>query len=107
MLFGQRRIGPEFSTDDGVPSYLSGRLISDVAADLRSGVLTADQLPINAFTGANGELITINNRTLGALSEAGLQPTRINCYRLFCERIFDQIAIVKKQASCPRSYRNS
>ena len=78
VLFGQRRIGPAFSTSEGVPSYLSGRQISDVAADLRSGILSADQLPINAFRGSHGELITINNRTLAALSEASLKPTRIN-----------------------------
>jgi len=78
ILFGQRRVGPRFSDKKGVPKYLAGRLISDVAEDLRLGKLNADQLPINAFRGQNDELISINTRTFAALSEAGLYPTRIN-----------------------------
>ena len=78
VFFGQKRIGPMFSTGDGVPDYLAGRPISDVAADLRAGILTPDQLSINVFKNDAGELITINNRTLGALSEAGMKPTIVN-----------------------------
>jgi RHS repeat-associated protein len=78
VLFGQRRVGLRFSTKKGVPSYLAGRLLSDVAADLRAGKLTADHFPIDAFRGKNGELISVNSRTLAALSDAGLRPTRIN-----------------------------
>lgn len=78
VLFGQRRIGPNFSTKAGVPVYLAGRPISGVASDLRAGILTPDQLPINAFQNEAGELISINNRTLAALSQAGLRPTIVN-----------------------------
>jgi hypothetical protein len=63
---------------DPVPAaFSSGRSVSEVADWLRSGVLTADNLPIQAFRGASGELITINNRSLAALSEAGLLPTNV------------------------------
>jgi RHS repeat-associated protein len=78
VLFGQRRLGESFSRQPGVPDYLYGRLVSDVAADLRAGILSPDQLPINAFVHSSGELVSINTRTLAALSEAGMQPTIIN-----------------------------
>lgn len=78
VLFGQRRIDPTFSMKRGVPDYLAGRPISDVAADLRAGILHPDQLPINVFQNEAGQLIAINNRTLGALSEAGMKPTLLN-----------------------------
>jgi RHS repeat-associated protein len=78
VLFGQRRIDPNFSTKEGVPSYLSGRPISDVAADLRSGVLSPNQLPVQAYKNEAGQTISLNSRTLGALSEAGMRPTIIN-----------------------------
>ncbi len=77
VLFGQVRIGANFSRKKGVPSYLSGRSILEVAEDLKSGVLHPDQLPINAFE-YEGKLVTINNRTLGTLSLAGKKPTIIN-----------------------------
>jgi hypothetical protein len=76
VLFGQRRAGPSFSTKDGVPDFLKGRPISDVAADLRSGALHPDQLPVQAFE-YNGQLVSANTRTLGALSEAGMAPTKV------------------------------
>jgi hypothetical protein len=78
VFFGQRRIDPVFSTKVGVPEYLAGRRISDVANDLRAGVLSPDQLPISAFVYDSGQLISINNRTLAALSEAGMRPSIIN-----------------------------
>ncbi|PYU28454.1 MAG: hypothetical protein DMG32_02695 [Acidobacteria bacterium] len=77
VLFGQRRISPNFSSEEGVPEYLRGRPISDVAADLRAGRLSPNDIPIKAFTTESGELVSINNRSLGALSEAGLKPTNV------------------------------
>ncbi len=77
VMFGQRRVGPAFGTGSGRPDYISGRLVSDVAADLRNGVLHPDQFPVEAFY-FNGSLVSINTRTLAALSEAGLVPTKIN-----------------------------
>jgi RHS repeat-associated protein len=87
VLFGQRRIGPAFS---------SGRSVSDVAEWLRSGALTADNLPIQAFRGASGELITINNRSLAALSEARLLPTNltiVNPTRAELRRLTERLII--------------
>jgi hypothetical protein len=73
VLFGQRRIGFRFS----LAGKFRGRTITSVARDLKKGKLTADDLPIEAFRGRNGELITVNNRSLAALSLAGLRPTKI------------------------------
>jgi len=76
VLFGQKRVGPTFGFE-GRPSYLAGREISAVADDLRAGVLHSDQLPIDAFY-YEGKLVSANTRSLSALSEAGLEPTKIN-----------------------------
>ena len=76
-LFGQKRVSPTFGTE-GRPPYLAGRSISDVAADLRAGRLTPDQLPIEAFRLPDGRLVSSNTRSLAALSEAGLSPTNDN-----------------------------
>ena len=75
-LFGQKRVSPTFGTE-GRPPYLAGRSISDVAADLRAGRLTPDQLPIEAFRLPDGRLVSSNTRSLAALSEAGLSPTNV------------------------------
>jgi hypothetical protein len=75
VFFGQKRIGPTFSP--GAPSHLAGRNVSDVASDLRSGKLSANDLPIDAFR-HEGKLVTMNNRSLAALSEAGLRPSNVN-----------------------------
>jgi hypothetical protein len=75
VLFGQRRVSPAFGSKRR-PSYLAGRDISDVAADLRAGTLHPDQLPIEAFH-YEGTLVSANTRSLAALSEAGLRPTKI------------------------------
>jgi hypothetical protein len=74
ILFGQRRVGPTFGPKG--PSYLAGRTITDVAADLRAGRLNSDQLPVEAFWYGN-RLVSANSRSLAALSEAGLAPTRV------------------------------
>jgi hypothetical protein len=48
-----------------------------VAADLRAGTMTPDQLPIEAFRLPDGRLVSANTRSLAALSEAGLKPTNV------------------------------
>jgi hypothetical protein len=78
VLFGQRRIDPIFSTGENVPSHLAGRPLGDVSDDLINGRLHPDQLPINAFYDGGGNLISANSRTLAALSDAGMRPTRVN-----------------------------
>lgn len=74
ILFGQKRIGPNFGVE-GRPAHLAGRSISDVANDLRSGALHPDQLPIDVFK-VGDKIVAANNRSLAALSEAGLSPTK-------------------------------
>ena len=76
VLFGQRRMSPNFGTE-GRPSHLAGRPVSDVADDLRNRRLHPDDLPIEAFYSGDN-LVSINTRSLGALSEAGIRPTIIH-----------------------------
>jgi hypothetical protein len=78
ILFGQRRIGPTFSDGPNVPSYLRGQSLDDVVAKLKSGALSPDQIQISVVRDpASGKLITLNNRGLAALSDAGLTPTNV------------------------------
>jgi len=72
VLFGQARISPHFSPEGKVPE-LRGRHIEDVAEDLRSDKLSPDVFNIRAWR-EGGELVTENNRGLGALSLAGKRP---------------------------------
>jgi hypothetical protein len=73
VLFRQARVGPNFSKGGA----FKGRSIYDVAGDLKAGRLSSDDIQINAFR-HNGALITENNRSLTALSLAGMKPTNIN-----------------------------
>ncbi|MEM1165451.1 MAG: RHS repeat-associated core domain-containing protein [Planctomycetota bacterium] len=77
ILFGQRRIGRRFGNNRNAPEYLRGRLLSDVSQDLNAGILTPDDLPLNVFE-YNSQYITINNRSFGALSDAGMHPTIVH-----------------------------
>lgn len=77
VWFGQARIDANFSTKSDVPSYLRGRPIADVAGDLRAGRLSPNDIPITAFE-HEGQLVTVNNRGLAALSEGGLRPTNLS-----------------------------
>ena len=76
-LFGQKRAGPTFSSGGKVPAYLKGRSTAQVARALRRGTLTLRQLPVRAFI-HEGQLVSENTRTLGAISEAGLKPTEFH-----------------------------
>lgn len=76
VLFGQRRIGPVFSTSDNPAT--SRRLFTDVVADLKSGFLHTDDLPITAFRDPDsGVLVSMNTRTRAAIADAGLEPTNV------------------------------
>jgi hypothetical protein len=66
-------VGPNFSKGGA----FNGRSIYDVAGDLKAGRLSSNDVLINAFW-HNGSLITENNRSLTALSLAGMRPTNIN-----------------------------
>jgi hypothetical protein len=72
VLFGQRRVSPDFSNGGD----FAGRSIHAVAQDLKDGRLSADGVRINAFW-HDGQLISENTRSLTALSMAGLRPTNI------------------------------
>ncbi len=76
MLFGQKRADPYFSTKPEVPDYLKGRSLIDVSKDLRKGIMTANQIRIEAFE-YNGVLVSTNTRGLAALSLAGKRPTNV------------------------------
>jgi hypothetical protein len=73
VLFGQRRVSPEFSSEGA----FKGRSIYAVAQDLRNGTLDPNGVTINAFW-YQGKLVSENTRSLATLSLAGLRPTNIN-----------------------------
>jgi RHS repeat-associated protein len=78
VLFGQRRVSPAFSVDEAYPAT-SGRSLADVVSDLRTGVLTPDDLPLTAFRHPDtGTLVSMNTRTRAVLAEAGLEPSRVS-----------------------------
>jgi RHS repeat-associated protein len=78
VLFGQRRISPDFATiGSNAPEYIRGKKLDEVAAKLRSGKLHPDQIRVDAFRHSSGELVALNNRGLAAPSMAGLQPTNV------------------------------
>ena len=74
VLFGQKRIDPTFD-----PSHrFKGATIDEIAAKLRSGELSPDDIEIEAFVwGPDQQLVTLNNRSLAALSKAGFLPTNV------------------------------
>jgi hypothetical protein len=59
-----------------------GKSLADEVADLRSGVLTADDLPIHVFhyvdLDGDSHWVTENNRALTVLRMAKLNPTKIH-----------------------------
>lgn len=69
ILFGQRRISPRFSN-----GCYKGRLVVDVADDLRMGRISPDTLPLEVFE-YNRQLVSGNSRSLAALRDAGVRPT--------------------------------
>jgi RHS repeat-associated protein len=103
VLFGQKRVGPKFG-EEGRPPEIAGRLISDVAADLRAGRISPDVLAIEAFE-YQGQLVSANTRSLSALSEAGLRPTnitRINPSRELLRRLREKPLIPNAPLPGPR-----
>ena len=69
IRFGQQGVSATFRHGE-----FAGRTIEEVAAGLRSGAISPNQLPIQTIT-RNGIEYTLNNRSLMALREAGLDPT--------------------------------
>jgi hypothetical protein len=54
----------------------AGKTIGEVASGLRAGTISPNQLPIEVVV-RNGEAIALNNRSLTALTRAGMQPTQV------------------------------
>lgn len=48
--------------------------LGEVAQGLRAGTISADSLPIE-YVIRNGQAVALNNRSLLALTRAGMQPT--------------------------------
>ena len=71
VRFGQRGVSSTFRSGE-----FAGKTIDEVAAGLRNGTISPDQLPIQTIT-RDGVQYTMNNRSLVALREAGMQPTVI------------------------------
>ncbi len=71
IMFGQRGISSTFRNGP-----FAGQTIEEVSAGLRSGAINPNQLPIQTIT-REGIEYTLNNRSLMALREAGLEPTVI------------------------------
>ena len=72
VLFGQKSVSPNFSAKGS----LSGASIESIAQKLKVGEISPDALPIEYIV-RNGKMITLNNRSLTALSKAGMQPTQL------------------------------
>ncbi len=70
VYFGQQAVSPNFSPQ----GTFKGASIQSVADRLVSGELSADNLPIEYIV-RDGKMITMNNRSLTALSKANMKPT--------------------------------
>ena len=70
VYFGQQAVSPNFSPQ----GTFKGASIQSVADRLASGELSADNLPIEYIV-RDGKMITMNNRSLTALSKANMKPT--------------------------------
>lgn len=71
VQFAQKGVSAAFRHGE-----FAGKTIEDVAAGIRSGAINPDQLPIQVIT-RNGITYTVNNRSLMALRQAGVEPTII------------------------------
>jgi len=71
MKFGQASVKSQFAHGP-----FAGMSIGEVAAGLRTGRISPDQLPIECIV-RHGERIALNNRSLLALRRAGLAPRRL------------------------------
>lgn len=74
ILFGQKRIAENFRLYSEAPDFIRGRSIAAVAADLKTGKISPNSLPISYFVW-EGKKVAISNRGLAALAEAGMKPT--------------------------------
>ncbi|WP_407324151.1 RHS repeat-associated core domain-containing protein [Tenacibaculum maritimum] len=77
LHFGQNRIAPQFSDIGSQASdSIRGRNITDVVNDIKAGNIDPNEFLISYTKDPKtGKLVTLNNRGLAALSEAGKFPT--------------------------------
>jgi hypothetical protein len=73
--FAQRTFRQAFSTEEG--ALFPGRTVAEVAADLRSGVLTPADVPIQ-FIVRDGNTLILNTRSAQALTQAGIPRSQWN-----------------------------
>ena len=69
VYFGQKAVSPKFSSQ----RTFKGASIQSVADRLESDELSADNLPFEYIV-RDGKMITMNNRSLTALSKANMKP---------------------------------
>jgi RHS repeat-associated protein len=76
LHFGQDRIAPNFSTIGSQASNsIVGRPVLDVAADIKAGRISPNELLISyTIDPKTGKAVTLNNRGLAALVESGKIP---------------------------------
>ena len=70
VYFGQQAVSPNFSQQ----GTFKGASIQSVSDSLSTGKLSPDSLPIEYIV-RDGKMITMNNRSLTALSKANMKPT--------------------------------
>ena len=71
ILFGQANVSPRFSKG----GLFKGADVDEIVTRLRNKELSPDDLPVQ-YIWVNGEKMVVNNRSLTALSKAGMKPTR-------------------------------
>ena len=77
ILFGQKAISRTFTSEEAGSTFeFAGDSIAEVAAGLRRGEISPDQIPVGVVN-IDGELVAVNNRSLAALKRAGMSPTRV------------------------------
>ena len=69
ILFGQSTVSPQFRHGD-----FKGKSIYEMVNELKNWKISANQFPID-YVVRNGQMITINNRSLLTLKRAKLDPT--------------------------------
>jgi RHS repeat-associated protein len=72
IRFAQQGISQTFRHGE-----FAGKTISEVSAGLRSGAISPDRLPINVVV-REGVSYAMNNRSLMALRQAGMEPAIVN-----------------------------
>jgi RHS repeat-associated protein len=71
VQFAQKGVSSIFRNGE-----FAGRSVNEVASGLRSGAISPNRLPIQVVT-RNGVKYAMNNRSLMALRQAGMSPTRL------------------------------